>query len=118
MRILVALVSVGLGFSLTACVVSRWNPDVYNGYKAIQAYQKIETIGRTDSIQRKRDAFECGVMNYNEGNLDGNVVYPGMTTQQVMERRIRIGNCMKSKGYAIRSPEDCTNRGRPTGFCN
>lgn len=44
MRILVALVSVGLWFSLAAYAVSRWNPDVYNGYKAIQAYQKIETI--------------------------------------------------------------------------
>lgn len=118
MRVAFVLIVVGLSSLLAACVVTGWNPDVSNGYKAIQAYQKSEVVGHTDVVQRKKDVFDCGVLNYNEGNLDGAAQYPGMTVQQVMERRVNIDNCMKSKGYIIRSPIDCTNKGRPTGFCN
>lgn len=118
MRASFLLIAVGTSFLLTACVVSGWNPDTSNGYKAIQAYQKSEAVGHTDVVQRKKDAFDCGVLNYNEGSLDGAAQYPGMTIPQVIERRIRIDNCMKSKGYVIRSAINCTNRGRPTGLCN
>ncbi|TDB28234.1 hypothetical protein ATCM_11525 [Stenotrophomonas sp. ATCM1_4] len=107
-----------MGILLTACVVGGWNADTSNGYKVIQAYQKEGAIGHTDANQRRKDALDCGVLNYNEGSLDGSVQYPGMTIQQVMERRVRIDNCMKSKGYIIDDPVNCTSKGRPTGFCN
>lgn len=118
MKYLFRLIAFGLNFFLAACVVTGWNPDVSNGYKAIQAYQKRETIGHTDAIRRRQDAFDCGVINYNGGSLDGNALYPGMTDQQVTLRRVRIDNCMKSKGYIIDDPVNCTNKGRSTGFCN
>lgn len=99
-------------------VVPKYNPDLYNGYKAIQAYQKKESIGHTDVEQRKKDAFECGVRNYNGGNLDLSAQFPDMTSEEVVPRRIRIDNCMKKKDYLIDSKENCTIKGKPTGFCN
>jgi hypothetical protein len=109
-------------FILTACipirVISKYNPDIYNGYKAIQAYQKKETIGHTDLQQREADIIECGVINLREGNLDLNTRYPNMTSDQVTIRHKNIDNCMKNKGYIIHSAEYCTNKGKPIGFCN
>ena len=32
---------------VTIRVIPAYNPDVYNGYKVIQAYQKVDTIGHT-----------------------------------------------------------------------
>lgn len=109
-------------FILISCipirVVPKYNPDTYNGYKAIQAYQKKETIGYTDVEQRKKDVFACGVKNYNGGNLDSNTRYPDMASKDVTPRRIRIDNCMEERDYIIHSPGKCTIKGKPTGFCN
>ena len=104
--------------TLSACVVPGYNPDLYNGYKVIQSYQKKDTIGHTDPVQRKKDVFSCGVKNYMDGNLDLSVSYPGMTTDQVIARRIRIDDCIESKGYIYYGPSGCTNKGKPTGLCN
>lgn len=107
---------------LTACipirVISKYNPDVYNGYKPIQAYQKKNSIGHTDPQQREKDVLACGVRNLMGGILDLNVGYDGMTAYQVVERHIRIDNCMENNGYLIKSTESCTRKGKPTGFCN
>ncbi|PIT20864.1 hypothetical protein [Snodgrassella communis] len=109
-------------FILTACVpirvIPKYSLDIYNGYKAIQAYQKKETIGHTDLQQREADIIECGVINLREGNLDLNTRYPNMTSDQVTIRHKNIDNCMKNKGYIIHSTEYCTNKGKPIGFCN
>lgn len=109
-------------FVLVSCipirVVPKYNPDLYNGYKLIQAYQKKDTIGHTDVEQRKKDAFACGVINYNGGNLDLNVVYPDQTFEQTDKRSKSVYNCMKDKGYIIGSRLECTNNGKPTGSCN
>ncbi|WOE32908.1 MULTISPECIES: hypothetical protein [unclassified Acinetobacter] len=99
-------------------VVPKYNPDTYNGYKVIQAYQKKESIGHTDVEQRKRDVFECGVRNYNAGNLDLSAQFPDMKDEDIIPRRISIDNCMKKKGYIISNYESCTLKGKPTGFCN
>lgn len=89
-----------------------------NNFKAIQAYQKKDTIGHTDVEQRKKDVLACGVRNYNEGNLDINVQQEDMVDADVTPRRLSIYNCMKDKGYIIRSLEQCISRGKPSGFCN
>lgn len=99
-------------------VIPKYNPDVYNDYKVIQAYQKKETIGHTDIKQREADLYACGVRNLFGGTLDLNTQYPEMTDSQVTERRISIDSCMKSKGYIINSRVHCTAKGKPTGFCN
>ena len=113
---------IAIALFLNGCVpirvIPKYSPDTYNGYKVIQAYQKSDTIGHTDVEQRKRDVFSCGVINYNEGNLDSNALYPNMTDAEVTPRRIRIDNCMKNKGYVISNYESCTINGKPTGFCN
>lgn len=99
-------------------VIPKYNPDLYNGYKVIQGYQKSDTIGYTDREQRKQDAFSCGVKNYNGGNLDLSQNYPKMTIDEIINRRIRIDGCMKKKGYIIYDTTSCTTNGKPTGFCN
>ncbi|PVZ82319.1 hypothetical protein C9426_30200 [Serratia sp. S1B] len=113
---------IAIALFLNGCVpirvIPKYSPDTYNGYKVIQAYQKKDTIGYTDVEQRKKDAFACGVRNYFDGNLDLNQHYPEMTIQQIIDRRIRIDNCMENKGYIIHSKERCTINGKPTGFCN
>jgi len=113
---------IAIALFLNGCVpirvIPKYSPDTYNGYKAIQAYQKSDTIGHTDVEQRQQDAFACGVINYNNGNLDLSQNNPNLTIQQIIDRRIRIDNCMKKKGYIIDSKERCTINGKPTGFCN
>lgn len=99
-------------------VVSKWDPDVYNGYTVIQGIQKVDTIGHTDVQQREADVLACGVKKLFGGTLDLSVRYPGMTTTQVKERMHRIYDCMKAKGYIIKTPTKCTEDGKPTGFCN
>ena len=99
-------------------VVPKYNPDLYNGYKTIQAYQKKETIGHTDVEQRKKDVFACGVKNYREGSLDLSVLYPGMTVEQVIDRRLRFYDCIEKKGYTIIDSSSCTYKGKPRGVCN
>lgn len=107
---------------LSSCVpirvVSKWSPDVYNGYKVIQGFQKKDTIGHTDVEQRKQDLIDCGVINFFGGTLDLNNVYPNMTDKQLDERRERIYDCMEAKGYIFTSSINCTNNGVPTGLCN
>lgn len=109
-------------FVLTACipirVISKYNPDTYNGYKLIQGYQKADTVGHTDVIKRESDMLACGVRNLMGGNLDLNTQYPDMTDSQVWPRHKKIDNCMKSKGYIIIGKKKCTNKGKPTGLCN
>lgn len=102
------------------CLVTPQQVNCYhkNDYTAIQAYQKKESIGHTDVEQRKKDVLECGVRNYNGGNLDGNTRYPGMVSEDVTPRRISIYNCMEKKGYIIHSYTYCMNQGKSTGFCN
>ncbi len=101
-------------------VVSRWNPDVYNKYTVIHTWQKPNTIGHTDAVQRKKDFFECGVKNFREGVLDLNVVYPGETSDQATQRSNRIIACIESKGYisVVAQPEHCTKNGVDLGKCN
>ncbi len=115
------LLLLGLFSILTACfmpVVPSRDPDVYNDYKVIQAWQKHDTVGRTDVEQRKKDVFACGVKKLMGGGLDLAVRYPGMNTEQVIARMRRISNCMKSKGYVYIGKEKCTKNGKPTGKCN
>lgn len=102
------------------CLITPQQVNCYykNDYKAIQAYQKRETIGHTDVEQRKKDALSCGVINYNDGNLDVNAQYPDMIDEDVTPRRLRIYACMENKGYIIHSPEKCIYKGKPSGFCN
>ena len=41
-----------------------------------------------------------------------------MSDNEFIPRCIRIDNCMKKKGYLIESSENCTRKGKQTGFCN
>lgn len=119
---LVSIIFLLSTFYLASCipirVVPKYNPDIYNGYKVIQGFQKKEMIGNTNTIQREKDLKSCGVMNFRDGYLDLNVVYPNTTFDQTDERSKLVYNCMKRKGYIIYSPESCTLKGKPTGFCN
>lgn len=78
-------------------VVPKYNPDIYNGYKVIQGFQKKEMIGNTNTIQREKDLKTCGVLNLRDGDLDLNVVYPNTTFDQTDERSKLVYNCMKKK---------------------
>ncbi len=115
------LLLLGLFSMLTACfmpVVSRWNPDLYNSYTTIQAWQKRDTVGHTNVEQRKKDFFECGVRKFFGGRLDLNTQYPEMTDKQADVRRKNIERCIKLKGYIYIGREKCTKNGKPTGKCN
>lgn len=102
------------------CLVTPQQVNCYNqnDYKVIQAYQKKESIGYTDIEQRKKDVLECGVRNYNGGNLDLSAQFPDMKNEDIIPRRVSIDNCMEKKGYIIHSYTHCTLKGKPTGFCN
>ncbi len=115
------LLFLGLFSILTACfmpVVPSRDPDVYNDYKVIQAWQKHDAVGRTDVEQRKKDFKECGVRKFFGGRLDLNTQYPEMTDKQADERRDKIEKCIKLKGYFYIGKERCTRNGKPTGKCN
>lgn len=118
MKIILSLIFVLLTGCLPIRVIPKYNPDVYNHFKTIQAIQKRDTIGHTDVRQREVDLYACGVRNLFDGNLDLNTQYPEMTDTQMDDRRNSIYTCIESKGYIIRDPINCTVKGKPNGFCN
>ncbi len=117
-KILLLSIIIMLNACIPIRVVSKWDPDTYNEYSVIQAWQKKGTIGHTDIKQREQDLRDCGVRNFFDGNLDLSVSYLGMTTQQVIERRKRISQCIKSKDYIFYDTTHCTKNGKSLEICN
>lgn len=110
-------------FLLFACTpiiktVPGYDPDLRNGFKTVQAYQKTETIGYTDVEQRKKDFFDCGGKEYREGNLDMNVVYSDFSIEEADARSKKMYACFKNKGYVYIGTQSCTQGGRDLGVCN
>ncbi len=107
---------------LTACmpvVLGFGDPDIYNRYTVIQTWQKPDTIGHTDAVQRKKDFLACGVKKFFGGTLDFNTRYPGMTSDQVDQRKAKMYQCIKAKGYISVGPtSQCTKNGVDLGKCN
>lgn len=106
---------------LSACVPlmpADKDPDIYNGYTAIQSYQKPESKGYTNVEQRRQDAAACGVRNGDKQLLEMNKPYPGLSVEQTRQLNHEAWMCMKSKGYEFLSPFSCTKYGKPLGVCN
>ncbi|MGO3859013.1 MAG: hypothetical protein ACTJHL_07170 [Neisseriaceae bacterium] len=109
------------GTVLSGCLIRVVTPVNLDGQyypPPVQGYQKKDSIGYTDPDRRWRDLQDCGVKQYNEGNLDVGASRAEETVKQVIARRDRIYQCMEVKGYVIYSPERCIKNRKPTGLCN
>ncbi len=84
-------------FCISSCVVQTYAPDFENDFKKIQTYQKKDSIGKTNYIQRIKDVKDCGVINLDSGGLDVNVMYKFMTDREFDERINKFSECMKKK---------------------
>lgn len=65
-------------------------------YPAIAHYQKLETIGKTDSQQRWKDAISCGAQY---GDID--------LTKLHRDNYEFFRDCMKKRGYKKFYPAEC-----------
>jgi lipoprotein len=87
-------------------------------WPSIAFYQKLETIGHTDSKQRWEDAVACGatygdntllsaITDKNTGNITDKLIYS-------------FDNCMERKGYHQLTHNECGTQdpGENTGKCN
>ena len=87
--------------------------------KTIQQWQKKDSIGHTDPEQRWKDFQECGVIKYNNGNLDF-YNYPGLDQKQNEIYTSRIFGCMRNKNYVYLEVNECQTESQTklNGKCN
>lgn len=87
-------------------------------WPSIAHYQKSETIGRTDSEQRWKDAVVCGA-TYGDINVLSAITdsATGKVTTDLVDKFL---NCMKERGYQRLSESDCGTQlpSEDTGKCN
>lgn len=78
-------------------------------YPAIAHYQKQTTIGKTDSLQRWKDAVSCGAV-YGDSDLK----------KLHRDNYEKFQNCMEVKGYKKFWPAECgyQNPKWDKGVCN
>ncbi|HHW7520664.1 TPA: hypothetical protein ACU18R_002424 [Mannheimia haemolytica] len=78
-------------------------------FPAIAHYQKLETIGKTDSEQRWKDAVSCGA-EYGDNNLK----------KLHRDNYEKFWSCMDKKGYKKFWPAECgyQNPKWDKGVCN
>jgi len=114
-----------LGALLSACgafnVVPGYSPYVSLSPPTIQRYQKPGSVGSTDTDQRWEDFKSCGVKSFNEGSLDFNTQYAGMSGEDVGKRSKSIRDCIKKdKGYVFINTKQCVDgkNNKLTGLCN
>lgn len=115
---------------LTGCIYDSegecWRPIIetvttncegYNGknYPVVARYQKRETLGRTDPIQRWKDIVACGGKygDINSEDAPRNYEINGKFYEY-------LGQCMSDKGYIHLYPAQCgfMNSKKDTGKCN
>ncbi|BFU59167.1 MULTISPECIES: hypothetical protein [Rodentibacter] len=110
---------------LSSCYYSKgciYTPQMVNCYidkgrvyPLIAGYQKQNTIGSTDSIQRWKDILMCGG-TYGDINLKN---YP--TDYKIRGKHYKdLDECMEQKGYIYFHPAECgtQNPKWSTGKCN
>ncbi|MBH5329914.1 hypothetical protein H9Q10_09575 [Eikenella sp. S3360] len=91
-----------MAFAVTGCY------DRNKDFPSISAYQKTESMGRTDVRQRWDDAVSCGA-KYGDNNI---IILNGKDWRDnPKDEREKIINsfrqCMSRKGYTRLSPMDC-----------
>ncbi len=117
------LVIIPLTFLLSSCYVTPGcihypqSVDCSNRKRVIlvQKWQKKETIGHTNTEQRRKDFQDCGVKQYKNGVLDLNVRYDGMSS---IDRANKIEACMIEKGYYEEINCVDYDKNEYTGLCN
>jgi len=106
---------------LSSCVVRNMDSSDYRYVNYVQTFQKIGQQGHTDSEQRKKDLYSCGVerrINIDNSNWSGASAKPGETLQQIVERGNKLESCMEGKGYIVYGYDKCGPLKSPTDPVN
>jgi hypothetical protein len=106
---------------LSGCVAMNMDSSNYAYVPYIKTFQKKDTIGHTNTEQRKKDLYSCGVeknVNLDDGTWSRGGSNPNETLQQSVLRAEQLESCMKSKGYVVYGFDECGPLKAPTGLCN
>lgn len=95
-----------------------YSPQMVNCYvekklfSSIARYQKLNSIGSTNTYQRWKDAEICGA-RYGDNEL-WSIIRP-------IDFRERFHSCMRNRGYHIFAPDECglkEPKSLNKGICN
>lgn len=104
---------------LIGCVVSNSDSSDYDYVPYIQTFQKIDSIGHTDTVQRKYDLHNCGLSEkINPDQWVRNYTLPEMSEAEHDKQISEIESCMKHKRYVLLDFRRCGPLKAPTGLCN
>lgn len=105
----------------SGCIVGNMDSSNYAYVPYINTFQKKGTVGHTDTEQRKKDLYSCGVdknINLDDGTWKRGGPYSHETLQQIVSRAENLESCMENKGYIVYGFEECGPLKAPTGLCN